>query len=211
MSALPGPKDHSFGLSLARRMQADLLQFSQEMAAEFGDLAFFRVGPLKICLLNHPDLIHEALSTRVKSFPKFERPIRQLAKMDGQAITVTEGDAWLRGRRVVQPAFQASRLDPYGEIVVEATRDLASRWQAEETVDAAEEFRRLTLQTMTRTLFGARGETSRGDRKCLPRVFGHHQPRALSAFRFAGLAAVAKQDPQASRSPASARLRSPRS
>jgi cytochrome P450 len=156
MSALPGPKDHSFGLSLARRMQSELLQFSQEMAAEFGDLAFFRVGPLKICLLNHPDLIHEALSTRVKSFPKFERPIRQLAKMDGQAITVTEGDAWLRGRRVVQPAFQASRLDPYGEIVVEATRDLASRWQAAETVDAAEEFCRLTLQTMTRTLFGAR-------------------------------------------------------
>ena len=156
MSALPGPKDHSFGLGLARRMQSNLLQFSQEMAAEFGDLAFFRVGPLKICLLNHPDLIHEALSTRAKSFPKYERPIRQLAKMDGQAITMTEGDAWLRGRRVVQPAFHASQLGPYGEIVVQATREFASRRQTEGTVYAAEDFRRLTLQTMTQTLFGAR-------------------------------------------------------
>jgi cytochrome P450 len=154
MSALPGPKDRSFGLGVAWQMQSNLLRFSQEMAAEFGDLAFFRVGPLKICLLNHPDLIHEALSTRVKWFPKYQRPIRQLAKMDGQAITVTEGDAWLRGRRVVQPAFHQSHFAAYGEIVVKATNAMIDGWEPNAIVDVEEAFRRLTLQTMTQTLLG---------------------------------------------------------
>jgi cytochrome P450 len=154
MATLPGPTDRAFGLRLARRMQTDMLSFSEELAAEFGDLAFFRVGPLKICLLNHPELIHEALSTRVKSFPKYQRPIRQLAKMDGQAITVTEGDGWLRGRRVVQPAFHADRFEAYGEIVVRATSAMAERWDRQATIDAESEFRRLTLQTMTQTLLG---------------------------------------------------------
>lgn len=74
--------------------------------------------------------------------------------MDGQAITVTEGAPWLRGRRVVQRAFHPDRFADYGEIVLRATREMLDRWQPDATLDAKDEFRRLTLQTMTRTLLG---------------------------------------------------------
>jgi cytochrome P450 len=51
-------------LTLARRMATDPLDFITEVGREFGDLAYFRMGPVRAYLVNHPDLIREIIRER---------------------------------------------------------------------------------------------------------------------------------------------------
>src|SRR5262245_48008268 len=125
----PGPKDWLFGLSFVTAIQRRPLQFLTDLARTYGDVALFRVGPIRSYLANHPGLIREVLVTRGKSFRKLERLKRVFAKIDGNGLINTEGDFWLRQRRLVQPAFQARRMDHYAQIAVEYTQRRLDRWQ----------------------------------------------------------------------------------
>ena len=71
MSQLPpGPRDNFLGFRLGDRIRRKPLQFFNELVREYGDLAMFRVGPYRFCLVNHPDLIREVLVTQRTAFPK---------------------------------------------------------------------------------------------------------------------------------------------
>jgi hypothetical protein len=55
----PGPRDWFFGLTLGLRSLREPLAFLQEMARDYGDIAYVRVGPYHSYVINHPDLIRE--------------------------------------------------------------------------------------------------------------------------------------------------------
>ena len=71
----------------------------------FGDLVYFRLGPVRAYVINHPALIHEALLDHARHIRKVPRVSRVLAQVDGRGLIVSEGDVWRRQRRLVQPAF----------------------------------------------------------------------------------------------------------
>src|SRR5207248_1181239 len=76
----------------------------------------------------------------------------------GKGLLTSEGDFWLRQRRLVQPAFHRHRLNAFGAIMVEYTERLLGSWTPGETRDIFAEMTRLTLEITAKTLFGA--ETS---------------------------------------------------
>jgi cytochrome P450 len=117
----PGPRDWLFGLTIGLRSLREPLPFLQEMARRYGDLAHFRVGPIHSYLLNHPSLIREVLVTRAKSFRRWERQKRVFRKIDGNGLINSEGDFWLRQRRLIQKAFHHRRLARYADTAVELT------------------------------------------------------------------------------------------
>jgi len=57
----PGPRAAPFGLPFIRRFQTDPLRFITEVGQTYGDLAYFRMGPVRACFVNSPDLIREVL------------------------------------------------------------------------------------------------------------------------------------------------------
>src|SRR5262245_38062739 len=119
MSRLPpGPRDALFGFRLASRLQRKPLKFLTELVREFGDLAMFRLGPYRACLVHHPDLIRDVLVTHRGSLPKLRRYRRALRSFSGNNVFVSEGAEWLRQRKLVQPAFQTRRFDAYAEATV---------------------------------------------------------------------------------------------
>ena len=67
----PGPKAAWFGLGLARRFRNEPLTFLPELARRFGDLVGFRMGPFRTYFAFHPDLVHEVLAARAKSFRRW--------------------------------------------------------------------------------------------------------------------------------------------
>src|SRR5262249_33378091 len=120
----------------------------------YGDIAHFRVGPLHSYLINHPDLIREVLVTRGKSFRKWERQKRVFRKIDGDGLIISEGEFWLRQRRLIQKAFHHRRLGRYAEIMVELTRRRLDRWTAGAAIDLDQEMSQLALEITGETLFG---------------------------------------------------------
>jgi cytochrome P450 len=150
----PGPRDGFFGLTIGLRSLREPLAFLQEMARDYGDIAYVRVGPYHSYVINHPDLIREALVTKGKCFRKWEAQKRVFRKIDGDGLINSEGDFWLRQRRLIQKAFQHRRFGRHAAVTVERTRRRLDRWTAGTVINLDREMSELALDITGETLFG---------------------------------------------------------
>jgi len=105
----PGLRDGFFGLQLAKRFARDPLAFPSEVAHKCGDYASMRMGPYRIYFVHQPELIHQVLVTKAKSFRKQARATEAFRKIDGNSLVVTEGDFWRRQRRLEQEVAALER------------------------------------------------------------------------------------------------------
>jgi len=149
----PGPRDRCFGLTLARRLTTRTLEMMTDLARNYGDLAYFRIGLYQVYSVNHPALVREVLVTKAKQFPKTARSTRLLSRFDGRGLAVSDGAFWLRQRRLVQPAFHTRRLGRYAEVVVEFTRSRMERWRPGAIYNVADEMTHLAIDVMVKALF----------------------------------------------------------
>ena len=53
----PGPRDWCFGMALGQRLRTRTLDFAAEVARNYGDLTYFRLGPFRVYSVNHPALV----------------------------------------------------------------------------------------------------------------------------------------------------------
>ena len=65
----PGPR-RTFPLSGLLGYRRGPLPFFQNLAAQYGDISYFRLGPQEAFFLNHPDHIKDVLVTNHQSFHK---------------------------------------------------------------------------------------------------------------------------------------------
>jgi cytochrome P450 len=153
MTAPPAPKGH-FLLGHLPRMRNQPLEFMTECARLHGDFVHLRVANIDAYLLSHPDLVEEVLVTSNRNFIK-PRLLREAGAVLGNGLLTSEGDFWLRQRRLMQPAFHRDRIASYGVTMVDLTREMLAGWHDGETLDIHEEMMRLTLGIVAKTLFGA--------------------------------------------------------
>ena len=150
----PGP---SFGLrrwSLGPLNSGDPLKYFTGIIREYGDLVGLRIFNFRILLLNHPDHIEDVLVNHPRKFIK-GRVLKANKRVFGSGLLTSEGDFWLRQRRLAQPAFHRARIAGYASTTVEYTERLLHEWQDGEERDIHKEMMRLTLQIVGKTLFDA--------------------------------------------------------
>jgi putative SOS response-associated peptidase YedK len=157
----PGPHDWTFGLSQLRKIKQDVLGHYTELHRRYGDVVYLRFGPYPTYVFFHPDAIREVLVAKAKQFRRFRRPMQVLAQWNGNSVIITEGDEWLRQRRMVQPAFHPRRFECYADCMVARTRSRLDRWmKAIETAggidtEIGKEMTDLTLEIIAKTMFDA--------------------------------------------------------
>jgi cytochrome P450 len=130
------------------------LEYFTRIAREYGDIAGLRVLNFKTIFINHPDLIEEVLVTNARKYTK-GKVLRANRHVFGEGLLTSEGDFWLRQRRLAQPAFHRARIASYAATMVEYTRRMLDDWRGGEELDAHQEMMRLTLQIVGKTLFDA--------------------------------------------------------
>jgi cytochrome P450 len=138
-------------LSFAR----DPLAFLRAMRERHGDVVGVMLGPMKVTLLSHPDLVEDVLVTRSKLWQKDRYLQTTLRPVLGEGLLSSEGDFWRRQRRLAQPAFHRDRIKAYGDIMVAHALRLAGIWRDGETRDVHKDMMHLTLEIVAETLFGA--------------------------------------------------------
>jgi cytochrome P450 len=154
MSPLPpGPSDSLFGFRLAGRFRRNPLKFLTSLVRDYGDLAMFHMGPYRACLVNHPDLIRDVLVTHRLSFPKLARHRRTIRSFSGDNVFVSEGDQWLRQRKLVQPAFQTRLFYGYAEATVRHAQQMLAGWSDGAEFDLVPAMARLSLVSIGQALF----------------------------------------------------------
>jgi cytochrome P450 len=131
----------------------DRLAFFVRCARDYGDVVALRFGHRRIFLVSRPDLIEQVLVGEARNVIK-HFALRLNPLVLGKGLLTSEGDFWLRQRRLIQPAFNRDRLHAYGADMTAAAEQLSGEWRDGEERELLAEMMRLTLDIAARTLFG---------------------------------------------------------
>jgi cytochrome P450 len=159
------PSGPSYGFrnwSLGPLNSGDPLKYFTGLVREYGDFIGMRIFNFRILLINHPDAIENVLVTYPRKFVK-GRVLQANKRVFGRGLLTSEGDFWLRQRRLAQPAFHRARIAGYASTMVEYAERLLDEWQDGEERDIHKEMMRLTLQIVGKTLFDADVESDAQD------------------------------------------------
>jgi cytochrome P450 len=149
----PGPKPHFFTGNLPE-FRVDRLGFFTQLAREYGDCVSIRLGPRKLMVVNHPDLVEEVLVTKNRLFIK-HFALRSSKQTLGEGLLTSEGDFWRKQRKLSQPAFHRDRIIAHAQVMVDYTERMLDRWHDGEALDVQEEMMKVTLEIVAKTLFDA--------------------------------------------------------
>jgi cytochrome P450 len=152
----PGPNDLerrtlSGQLGMVRR---DPLAFFTHCARTYGDITGMRYFNFRVYFINHPDLIEDVLVNHARKFHK-GRVLQANKNVFGAGLLTSEGNFWLRQRRLAQPAFHRARIATYAETMVRYTARALESWQSGEERDIHQEMMHITLHIVGKTLFDA--------------------------------------------------------
>ncbi len=148
----PGPAS-ILGLRSLFRFRNSPMEYLQELASQYGDIAYFPLGKIRAVLVNHPDLIHEVLSTQIEAFPKMGRQRKVIREIDGNSLFVKDGEPWLNDRRSVQAFFRTNRMAEYAEKSVAEVKRRTDNWCDDAVLDFEDETIELAVQMQGRMLF----------------------------------------------------------
>lgn len=151
--AVPGPPAGLFGMASARNFARDPLDFTERMVREYGPLVALRFGPVRAYLVADPRAVEEVLVSRSRSFRKEKRTKRAVQQIDGDGIITTEGDFWLRQRRLVQKGFSPPQLARYADVTVRRVDQMLVRWPNSGDIEICNEMTCLTLAVIAETMF----------------------------------------------------------
>jgi enediyne biosynthesis protein E7 len=153
---VPSPPGPASGYSV-RDVQRDALGFLTGLIREHGDVVQYAVEGRPVVLINHPDLVRHVLQDNNKNYVKAGTPDMYMLKpMLGDGLLTTDGDAWLRQRRLAQPGFHRERIEGFAGLISARTSTLIDDWaaRAEPRVELTEEMTALTTRIVAQALFG---------------------------------------------------------
>jgi cytochrome P450 len=160
----------------------DPLGFLLRAAHESGDVVFFRLGSGGLLLLSDPDMIQEVLVKRAREFHKAQGPQARVVpwgrRILGSGLLISEGETWLRQRRMMQPAFHRERIAGYERVIRDRSTEMVGRWDGSAR-DVHAALTTLTLSTMAETIFGL-GAKAGDIETALGQMFAHRSPQRLT-------------------------------
>src|SRR5215475_1558714 len=149
----PGPPNRLFAMFFGA-LQQDPLGYFTDLTRQYGDVWGMRIGNFRSLFINHPDLIEDVLVNKARLYHK-GRILRANKYLFGEGLLTSEGDLWLRQRRLSQPAFHRERVNAYAATMAEYTLEMVAGWRDGEERDIHQEMMRLALRIVGKTLFDA--------------------------------------------------------
>lgn len=149
----PGPHGYPV-LGVLPQVWRDPLQFFLRAGVEYGPVSRFEMGSKPFYLITGPEEVKHVLQDNHRNYRK---GYDQAKPLMGNGLVTSEGDFWLKQRRLIQPMFNRSRLAFFSGFMTQATAEMLARWDSlaarGETVDVAEEMMHLTQTIIVRAMF----------------------------------------------------------
>lgn len=120
---------------------------------ECGDLGRITVMGIPLVFANGPEVLHEVLVEKAKSFiksPGLRGPIKPFA---GQGLFTSEGELWRQQRKLMAPLFTHARIERYAAAMAECARHAIAELRAGERVDVARITTHIAMRIAGKTLF----------------------------------------------------------
>jgi cytochrome P450 len=133
----------------------DPLAFGLNIAREFGDIAHYRLGPLHVYQLSHPDLARQILVEQAEKFYKPKLIKRAFRPFAGEGLLTSDGALWRQQRKLMQPAFHHRQLAAYSDLMVAQAIRMVESFTDGEVREISREMAQLTMSVVVKSLFGA--------------------------------------------------------
>ncbi|HYU78560.1 MAG TPA: cytochrome P450, partial [Vicinamibacterales bacterium] len=143
------------GQMLPKVFPFDPLAFGLDIARQYGDIAYYKAGPLHVYQLAHPDLARQILVEQHEKFVKSRFITRAFRPFAGDGLLTSDGALWRQQRKLIQPAFHRGRLATYGDVMVARAVQTADSFEDGHVIEIDVEMAKLTLGIVVKTLFGA--------------------------------------------------------
>jgi cytochrome P450 len=165
MSASPVLNDFPTGPNLAPRAQAlrwigQPYEFLRECATKFGDVFSLDLGSAsdRYVVVSHPDALREILSAEPGRLRVCNSVLLPL--LGPASLLLLDGEAHIRDRRVLMPAFQHKAVAGYGEIIRDTTELATKGWADGHSVVAQDLFADISFEVIARVVLGEVGESA---------------------------------------------------
>ena len=126
-----------------------------KLTREYGDIVSLDEKTHRVYLLNHPDYIKHVLQSNYRNYTNHADSFKLIV---GNGLSVSEGDFWLRQRRMMQPAFHRQSIEALLPAMVEEIETLITDWQviAEhgKSIDVLTEMTNVMTTISAKTMFG---------------------------------------------------------
>lgn len=154
----PGPRGRPL-VGVLPEIRRDSLDFMMRTRAAYGDVSAYWLGPMRSHLIAHPDGVRHVLQEHVKNYTKDHVSYGMVRWVVGDGLLTSQGETWLRQRRLAQPAFHRQRIAALADLMVRRADETVTRWapaiSAGRPVEIGEAMMGLALAIVGDALFGA--------------------------------------------------------
>jgi cytochrome P450 len=154
----PKPRSHAKKFSLLRRLiEARRCSISVLYDKSYGMRMGHVATPVRdLFFVNQPELVEKVLVKEWERFPKSDLMNTMLELLLGQGVFISNGALWRRQRRMIDPAFEAARIQDVFPLMRAAALDMGERLSAhgdgaEVLMDA--EMMHVTADIIFRTIY----------------------------------------------------------
>lgn len=149
----PGPQGHWL-MGNYPEFEKGVLAFLTGLRRDFGDIVRTRFLFWNAYFISHPDGIQHVLQTNHRNYNKEFIEYEKLGWIVGNGLLTSDGDFWLRQRRLAAPAFHRRNIENYAGIMTDATEQMLREWEtAVSPRDISKDLMRVTLQIVGEALF----------------------------------------------------------
>ncbi len=94
-------------------------------------MAEYKTPFFRSFLVNQPSLVKRVLNDEPMNFPKSARIAEGLRPLLGHSVFLTNGETWLRQRRIIDPAFEGGRLKDTFPAMLAAGQGMVERLRSQ--------------------------------------------------------------------------------
>lgn len=140
------------------QIRRDSLGFLLRTQRQYGDVACYHLGPMRSYLIAHPDGVKHVLQEHVRNYTKDHVSYAMVRWVVGDGLLTSQGETWLRQRRLAQPAFHRQRIAGLAELMVRRSEEVVAEWEraaaAGAPVNVGHTMMQLALRIVGDALFG---------------------------------------------------------
>lgn len=134
------------------------LEHLKNIMLEHGDFVRLDFGLQPIYLVSHPDYFQRILRDNYQNYRKPDMVYAAAREVVGQGLVTSNGDLWLRQRRMIQPQLHRKQLARLFAEMRDAVTEVLNRWeelaQNRSEVELGDKMSEITINVITRTMFG---------------------------------------------------------
>jgi cytochrome P450 len=151
----PGPRGN-FLMGNLSAFADDPIEMLLDLQREYGGVVRQRLGPYLVHNVTYPDGVRHVLQGNYKNYAR-GKFYENFKLFFGEGLLTTDGEYWLRHRRMAQPLFHRNVVEGCTDTATAAIGSMLDRWEEpshrDEPVELVAEMMRASLGILGRVVF----------------------------------------------------------